>query len=104
MQGWPSLKSKGWYFRHPPFLLLIVLFICLSLFQPLYSPLDENRTLGDDQPRNFNQGNINCVICWNSPASHALLPCRHACLCSQCFKRIENCPVCRTRVISFFLV
>ncbi len=74
-------------------------------YQPLYTP-EENRKLAEEQPmqKDFNLSNTNCVICWNSPASHVLLPCRHACLCGNCFKRIENCPVCRTRVLSFFLV
>ncbi|EFX84851.1 hypothetical protein DAPPUDRAFT_222756 [Daphnia pulex] len=74
--------------------------------KPLYSPEKSRITPnGDDsRQRHDNQGNINCVICWNFPATHVLLPCRHACLCVNCFKRVENCPVCRTRVMSYFLV
>ena len=70
------------------------------MFQPLYSPEKTRITPKED----LKQSNTNCVICWNFPANHVLLPCRHACLCVNCFKRVENCPVCRTRVISFFIV
>ena len=76
------------------------------MFQPLYSPEKTRITPKEDLKQSHlrNQGNTNCVICWNFPANHVLLPCRHACLCVNCFKRVENCPVCRTRVISFFIV
>jgi len=45
-----------------------------------------------------------CIICRSSAVTHALLPCRHTCLCGQCLQRIDRCPVCRTPFTSFFRV
>ncbi|OQR72133.1 hypothetical protein BIW11_01367, partial [Tropilaelaps mercedesae] len=49
-----------------------------------------------DEPR--------CVVCMDQPATHTLLPCRHACICHECFAHIEDrCPMCRMFVESFFV-
>ncbi|XP_054154006.1 cell growth regulator with RING finger domain protein 1-like [Oppia nitens] len=45
-----------------------------------------------------------CVICQSSLVSVALLPCRHSCLCGQCFQRVDNCPICRLSITSFFRI
>ena len=37
-----------------------------------------------------------CVICLSEPKDTILLPCRHLCVCSSCFARLEQCPVCRS--------
>jgi len=68
----------------------------LLKLKPLYSPENE-------KPAEM-EGNTNCVICWSCAATCVLLPCRHACLCKNCLKRVENCPVCRAHVISYFSV
>ncbi|XP_031623844.1 uncharacterized protein LOC116341112 [Contarinia nasturtii] len=40
-----------------------------------------------------------CVICQDKMKSIVLLPCRHLCLCSDCFKQLrryrKECPMCR---------
>ncbi|KAK4003974.1 hypothetical protein OUZ56_005718 [Daphnia magna] len=73
--------------------------------KPLYSQEKNESTDEDDSMRRFlKEGNVSCIICWNLPTTHVLLPCRHACLCANCFKRVENCPICRSRVISFFVI
>jgi hypothetical protein len=36
-----------------------------------------------------------CVICLSEAPTVILLPCRHLCVCSGCFERINLCPVCR---------
>ncbi|XP_076055901.1 cell growth regulator with RING finger domain protein 1-like [Oratosquilla oratoria] len=45
-----------------------------------------------------------CVVCQVNQTTRALLPCRHVCVCHSCFHRLENCPMCRTRIVSYFLV
>jgi len=42
-----------------------------------------------------------CVICQESYITRALLPCKHACVCSVCFQRIELCPLCRSTIQNF---
>ena len=45
-----------------------------------------------------------CVICMNNPSSVKFLPCRHFCLCSDCFKQLNRskskCPLCRCDVVA----
>jgi len=40
----------------------------------------------------------NCIVCWDSPASHVGVPCGHQSVCATCSSRVPNCPVCRTPV------
>lgn len=45
-----------------------------------------------------------CIICMAIPRDTLLLPCRHLCLCSQCWDSLElsrMCPICRTDVTAF---
>jgi len=39
-----------------------------------------------------------CVICLSEEPSVILLPCRHQCVCYDCFSQIDKCPVCRSMV------
>jgi hypothetical protein len=39
-----------------------------------------------------------CVVCIDAPASMALLPCGHRCVCAGCVARICSCPICRGEV------
>ncbi|XP_011270555.1 hypothetical protein CAOG_08893, partial [Capsaspora owczarzaki ATCC 30864] len=46
-----------------------------------------------------------CLICLSAPTTAKLMPCRHACLCTECattlMQRNERCPVCRGHIESF---
>ena len=66
--------------------------LCLqTLYTPgITTPSDQ------DQPRSC------CVICQDLPISRALLPCRHACVCGECYDLIDKCPLCRGFINSFF--
>ena len=39
-----------------------------------------------------------CVICIDAARTHALLPCGHKCLCSECAVGQRRCPLCRSEV------
>ncbi|XP_059314265.1 kinesin-like protein KIN-7D, mitochondrial [Lycium ferocissimum] len=39
-----------------------------------------------------------CKVCFESPTSAMLLPCRHFCLCKSCSLACAECPVCRTEI------
>uniref|UniRef100_A0A0P4W4D9 RING-type domain-containing protein n=1 Tax=Scylla olivacea TaxID=85551 RepID=A0A0P4W4D9_SCYOL len=45
-----------------------------------------------------------CVVCQIKRTTRALLPCRHVCVCDSCCSRLDNCPMCRTRILAYFLV
>ncbi|KAG0721477.1 Cell growth regulator with RING finger domain protein 1 [Chionoecetes opilio] len=45
-----------------------------------------------------------CVVCQSKRTTRALLPCRHVCVCDACCSRLDNCPMCRTRILAYFLV
>ncbi|KAF2261157.1 hypothetical protein CC78DRAFT_500533 [Lojkania enalia] len=41
-----------------------------------------------------------CRICWEESADAAFYDCGHVVACLPCARRVENCPVCRKRVVS----
>jgi len=42
-----------------------------------------------------------CIVCFTEPREITLLPCKHKCVCHECFSRIDKCPICRSNVRSF---
>ena len=44
-----------------------------------------------------------CIACLTDPRDTILLPCRHLCVCSDCFDRLtlDRCPVCRAPFTSY---
>jgi hypothetical protein len=41
-----------------------------------------------------------CVVCFDAPKDHLVLPCKHLCVCAGCAEQLTNtrtptCPVCR---------
>lgn len=56
-------------------------------------------------PSNFNNLPPDCIICQSKPISHALLPCRHTCVCGSCYMKLEDrCPMCRCKITSYFCI
>ena len=47
-----------------------------------------------------------CVVCQELPVTRCALPCKHACTCQRCFKRLvkSKCPMCRTFIASYFII
>lgn len=46
-----------------------------------------------------------CVVCLTDPVEVGLLPCRHFCVCEECYERLPNvkrCPICRSYIVKFF--
>lgn len=41
-----------------------------------------------------------CRICWEDAADAAFYDCGHVVACVQCAREVQNCPVCRKRVLS----
>ncbi|KAH7386839.1 Deoxyhypusine synthase-domain-containing protein [Phaeosphaeria sp. MPI-PUGE-AT-0046c] len=41
-----------------------------------------------------------CRICWDEPAEAAFYDCGHVVACLTCAREVQNCPVCRKRVLS----
>lgn len=72
--------------------------------QPLYVPMEESTTIDRDPSSESDNPVPLCVVCQASSATHALLPCRHNCVCAACFSKLDSCPVCRHRIASFFVV
>ena len=43
-----------------------------------------------------------CIICLTNPRNLVLLPCRHVCICTTCYKSLrQKCPQCRTVITSY---
>lgn len=46
-----------------------------------------------------------CIVCQSLSITYALLPCRHACVCHVCLKKIgDRCPMCRGGIEMYFKV
>ena len=47
-----------------------------------------------------------CVACMSEPKDTIVLPCRHLCVCSDCFDQLptDRCPVCRTAFSSYLRI
>ncbi|KAM0060889.1 putative transcription factor C2H2 family [Helianthus debilis subsp. tardiflorus] len=39
-----------------------------------------------------------CKVCFESPTTTMLLPCRHFSLCKSCSVACSECPICRTKI------
>ena len=79
------------------------------------SPRDEDRDTGGSEPAPAPKVDIavapppppssglgvpgnaedECVVCLANGKEVLLLPCRHLCVCRECFSMIDKCPVCR---------
>ena len=56
---------------------------------------DEDERRHEDEEREEDEESHECTICMSAPSSIALLPCRHCCVCPDCFERLQACPICR---------
>lgn len=43
-----------------------------------------------------------CCVCQANSIYYTLLPCRHACVCSLCITKLDQCPICRAYIDSYF--
>jgi hypothetical protein len=50
--------------------------------------------------RNAQEAERMCRICWDEPAEAAFYDCGHVVACLTCAREVQNCPVCRKRVLS----
>lgn len=60
------------------------------------SHLSNSQCLAGNSERN------ECIVCQCEIITMVLLPCRHACVCSTCFAKLERCPMCREYIYSYF--
>ena len=64
--------------------------------------LEQACTLGLDTGEALNAGS--CIVCMDAPATHAIMPCGHLCLCNDCAKKLldagDDCPICRAKIES----
>ena len=49
-----------------------------------------------------------CVICLNNPKDTVMMPCKHMCCCSSCYRKnkskLSNCPICRKAIKTILTV
>lgn len=66
---------------------------------PPVTPLDTSENFLSKQPGEDNLSQTNeCVVCMENLKNTLLLPCAHACVCTDCSDSIDQCPLCRTDV------
>jgi len=62
--------------------------------QDIYGTSDEGASDQDEK----------CIICWDNDREVTLLPCRHMCVCQECFQQIDKCPICRQNTTSYIIM
>eukprot|EP00931_Biecheleriopsis_adriatica_P012506 TRINITY_DN11366_c0_g1_i1.p1 TRINITY_DN11366_c0_g1~~TRINITY_DN11366_c0_g1_i1.p1 ORF type:complete len:363 (-),score=95.22 TRINITY_DN11366_c0_g1_i1:140-1228(-) len=65
----------------------------------------EDRARLNELQNKLRSGETNeCKICFDSTATHAVLPCGHFCMCKRCFENVyctsRKCPVCKRTIES----
>ncbi len=66
-----------------------------------HSQNDENHTDFDNlkKENEILKSNLTCKICLDEPVGELFLPCRHLVCCVQCSKSVDNCPLCRAKIV-----
>jgi hypothetical protein len=57
--------------------------------------MDELEIYGITDPEDFD-----CQVCLTNVKDIVFLPCRHCCVCHECFEHIDKCPSCRGAISS----
>lgn len=42
-----------------------------------------------------------CIVCFSEVKNIILLPCRHVCLCEECYKNVRKCPIGRCEILEY---
>ncbi|KAH0753270.1 hypothetical protein KY285_006418 [Solanum tuberosum] len=71
--------------------------------EPLVARLKARmQEMKEKEHRHSGNGDANshvCKVCFESPTTAMLLPCRHFCLCKSCSLACFECPICRTKIV-----
>ncbi|KAL7593627.1 hypothetical protein Lser_V15G34718 [Lactuca serriola] len=71
--------------------------------EPLVARLKARMQEMKEKELNYNNGNGDanshvCKVCFESPTTTMLLPCRHFSLCKSCSVACSECPICRAKI------
>nr|XP_060609350.1 cell growth regulator with RING finger domain protein 1 [Anolis sagrei ordinatus] len=58
--------------------------------------------LAEDESETPEENSKDCIVCQNRAVNWVLLPCRHTCLCNECVRHFQQCPMCRQFVRESF--
>lgn len=88
-----------------------IIYPLTRMFEAGVEPLHlDNPSPGQQQPQlDHNASPLQqqlCIVCQTHPVTRTILPCKHACLCKICYFRIKDdiCPICRSPILSFFVL
>ncbi|RKP09301.1 hypothetical protein THASP1DRAFT_28905 [Thamnocephalis sphaerospora] len=69
------------------------------LLEQIYGADESATDAAENQGTDGEVESSDCVVCIADPATVAVLPCRHLCLCADCAEELRNrscfCPICR---------
>lgn len=66
----------------------------------------DNIDKGDDTNKDDDDDDATeeCLICLTEQKEVLLLPCKHFCVCSECFVHLDKCPVCRANFDKYMVL
>ena len=87
-------------FASVPTLLLTIIFSVGVIGYGLYLLLSPDALLCDRVVRinTLDAGTVDvnlCVVCLVNPKTHLIKPCNHFCVCADCIRQLNDCPLCK---------
>jgi len=76
--------------------------LCKDCFAYLLGSNSNSTPYGQNKVITIKQTNdtLPCVVCEDSPRIIHLLPCNHFILCEKCSSSVEECPICRSKIVN----
>lgn len=70
---------------------------CARCGEHNFKKRDKCRKDGCSGEKPMPKSDDSCVICFENPKDHVLVKCGHICMCGQCSRTVNSCPICRAQ-------
>ena len=102
----PIINFFAMPFASAPTLLFTIVFSVGTAVYGIYLMLLKTipRTVDRQQPRiimenltrdGLDTGDNVCIVCLVNPKTHLIKPCNHFCVCGDCIRQLNECPLCK---------
>lgn len=57
--------------------------------------VQQEEPIEEEEKKEENNGK--CICCYENEKTHIFKECGHFCICENCSKNVDNCPICRNK-------